>query len=1399
MPARSPRALLVGSAFVAAAAGIVAATYGAYRVQADDLSERVDVELSAVANLQVRRLEAWHGERAAEATYVGSLVGLSRAVADLSAGARSPAAQADAAAALAPLLRNHEYRAAFLLDATGREVLHLGLPEERLAASPAVLDLARPGRAPVCADLGPSDRGGPSTLDLVVALSPIPGADGSASAGHAVLRLGPAEFYGDVLAAWPTPSKSGRTVLVRREGADLEYLVADPNLPASRPATLRKPADAPDLVGPERIDQAAERLDPRGVRSFVVVRPVAGTPWSVVALVDRAEVLEAARGRLGRTVGGGLLATGLLVAVFAFAARTRTAKLVAARLAVEQKRRELAERYEHLFRGSADAVLVFDDELRVVDANDQAVALYGWSLDELRTLRTRDLRAPEVADRAEQDAAAVHAEGRKVFQTVNRRKDGSMLAVEATAHAFAIDGRMHIESIVRDVTERSRAEQHLRFVNRANRLLGGVGQVIARVHDRQRLFEETCRVAVDSGEFSLAAIALAEPGPDGTRLAAMMGEAAASLGDPLAGTTPEAEAERARAAAFVAGPSTSVVDDTALDPRVASKREALAAAGVRSTATFPLTQSGRPIGAIRLGTREPGFFGPGELSALARVAETLSLGLDALERDERRRVAEAALERSEAALRSFFGDSAALMCLVEYVGESAYRFAMLNAPLARLLGLEPGPQPGRTARELGISDAGAAELRGHFLGLSAGDTTTWEQPIEIRGQRRTLLVSLSSIRTEDAGSRVGVLAVDITALRAAEEALEESRALLAAIVDAARDAIVVVDDHGRVARTNPAAEALLGRSAAELAGRFLGDFSDGRGRELLGSETVRVTAAQPSRAEELALRRPDGSVALAEASFSPLEARDARLCAIILRDVGERRREEEFRRVLARLAEQSSNLVLVTDTSGRIEYVNPRFTEVTGYAPADVLGKTPRVLQSGQTPKATYEALWGAILGGTTWQGELTNRTKGGATFVAAVTISPIVDDAGKVTHFVGSQEDVTERRRLEAEVRQSQKLESLGMLAGGVAHDFNNLLTAILGYASFLAEELPDGSDAQTDAHEIHRTAERAAALTRQLLAFSRRQAISPVELDLGELVVNLYKMLRRLIGEDVELSVIPSVASPFVMADPGQIEQVVMNLAVNARDAMPHGGVLRIETGFADVASAGGPMGPAPGRYAMLRVADTGAGMSEQTLARIFEPFFTTKEKGRGTGLGLATCFGIVKQSGGHIRVKSQLGEGSVFEVLLPAIAPSTAARAPSLVPAPRSDGRAKVLLVEDEPAVRAMAARVLADAGYEVVVASNGEDGLGIVQHHPDAFALLVTDVVMPRMGGVELATAARELCPALRVLLISGYVDGSALETLQRRGEPFLSKPFTANALVRRVQETLSGGEEPRSRG
>ncbi|MBI3098885.1 MAG: response regulator [Planctomycetes bacterium] len=395
------------------------------------------------------------------------------------------------------------------------------------------------------------------------------------------------------------------------------------------------------------------------------------------------------------------------------------------------------------------------------------------------------------------------------------------------------------------------------------------------------------------------------------------------------------------------------------------------------------------------------------------------------------------------------------------------------------------------------------------------------------------------------------------------------------------------------------------------------------------------------------------------------------------------------------------------------------------------------------------------------------------------------------------------ESEKLEAQLRQSQKMEAMGRLAGGVAHDFNNLLTAITGYGELLLRRMPTGDPLRREVDEIRKAAERASVLTRQLLAFSRKQPAKPVVFTLNEAAAGMDPMLRRLIGEDVDLLTTLDPAAGQVRADRGQIEQVLVNLVVNARDAMPKGGQITIATGSATLdAETGMREGPArPGPYVMLSVSDTGCGMDATTQSRLFEPFFTTKPAGKGTGLGLSTVYGIVKQHEGHLWVYSEPGVGTTIRVYLPRVslgADEPAKPAETAAGAPRRRGTETILLVEDEAAVRALAKEVLEMEGYRVIEAPDGPQAVEAIERRQGPIHLMVTDTIMPHFGGRELAGRAKELLPDLRVLFMSGYTD----EAVTRHGvlDPgtaFLQKPFSPDALARKVREALGGKSSPRS--
>ncbi len=402
-------------------------------------------------------------------------------------------------------------------------------------------------------------------------------------------------------------------------------------------------------------------------------------------------------------------------------------------------------------------------------------------------------------------------------------------------------------------------------------------------------------------------------------------------------------------------------------------------------------------------------------------------------------------------------------------------------------------------------------------------------------------------------------------------------------------------------------------------------------------------------------------------------------------------------------------------------------------------------------------------------------------------------DDLGPDTRVIGLVMDITERRHLEEQLVQSQKMEAIGRLAGGIAHDFNNLLTGILGYARFAISDLPEGHRARADVLEIERAGTRAAALTSQLLSYARRQMIAPRVTDLNDLVRGMDSLLRRLIGEDITLETRCMADLWSARIDPTQFEQVILNLTVNARDAMPHGGRLTIETGNRVLGAQDGPSHPevTPGQYVLLTVRDTGSGMDAATQARIFEPFFTTKEQGKGTGLGLAVAYGIIAQAGGHILVSSETGQGTVFTVLLPRASESIpvdpVSEAETTV-APTGDET--VLVVEDEPLVRKLAVRVLTAQGYTVMEAADGPGALALARAHHGPIHLLLTDVIMPGMSGKEVAAALAGLHPDLKVIYMSGYAEHTVVQRgVIDDGIAFLPKPFDPGSLARTVRDVL----------
>ena len=457
---------------------------------------------------------------------------------------------------------------------------------------------------------------------------------------------------------------------------------------------------------------------------------------------------------------------------------------------------------------------------------------------------------------------------------------------------------------------------------------------------------------------------------------------------------------------------------------------------------------------------------------------------------------------------------------------------------------------------------------------------------------------------------------------------------------------------------------------------------------------------------------------------------------------------------------------MVTDLRGVIEYVNPAFEQLTGFNRAEACGRTPGILKSGEQSVETYQEMWTTILSGNVFRGILVNRKKSGDLYYVEQSICPVRDTDGHITHFISNGRDLTDRLRLEAQLLQAQKMDAIGRLAGGIAHDFNNLLTIITSYSELALDNVPQGSPLETKIQEILLAARRAAELTRQLLAFSRKQTQALRVVELNQVVGGIAKTLPRLIGEDIDFSFSPGPGVGCVRVDPMQIEQVLMNLAANARDAMLQGGHLLIETSciqldehYVQARSAVIPVG----RYALITVSDNGAGIPHKDLPHIFEPFYTTKPSGKGTGLGLATVYGIVKQNNGFIWVYSEPDAGTVFKIYLPSVSERNRANQPSEIDRKiATRGTETILLVEDEQAVRRSTAEFLTLQGYHVLEAKDGVDAMSVAREYSSTIHLLVTDVVMPNMSGGELAKQLCPLRPDMNFLFVSGYAGKTVLD-------------------------------------
>ena len=1083
------------------------------------------------------------------------------------------------------------------------------------------------------------------------------------------------------------------------------------------------------------------------------------------------------------------------------------------RKAAQESQHESEARYRTLFDEATEGIGLADAKTgEILDCNRALTELTGYARGELVGKPQAMLHPARDMQEGISHSFAQHRADQRdaILSTELLTKSGEIKQVEVKANVLDVGGRSVVQAFFRDVTEELRHHQERETTVRLLRMLNARSETRELVRGLTGLLQEwtgceAVGVRLAEGddfpyletrgfpsEFVERENLLCTRRADGKPERDSEGNTvlACTCGNVLRGRTdPSLPFFTANGSFWSNGLQELFARLAATGHKMGGSNYCIAQ-GYESVALIPLRMGGEILGLLQINDFAKGRFTPELIEFLENAADQFAIALA-------QRQALRASHENEEHYRSLFANMINGFAYCEMLFDEQGRaedfiYIEVNGAFETQTGLKDvvGKKVSEVIPGIRGTDAGLLEIYGRVA------CSRMPERLEYFVKALNMWFDIA-VYSPKAGYFVAVFEV-ITERKLAEEKLRKSEERYRALVESAPDAIVVYRD-GKVLYANTVAVELCGlHSLEQLQKNHILNFIHPDERAGVAERIRLGMEGQYLPLRETRLIRTDGAEVPVETVGRMVDYQGGPAVQVFVRDITQRKLAEAELRKLSMAVNQSPALVEITDLHGNIEYVNPKFTEVTGYSKDEVLGRNPRFLKSGETSRQEYENLWRTITGGGEWRGLFHNKKKDGTQFWERAFISPIRDAAGTITHFLGIKEDITQQKSIEEQHRQAQKMEAVGQLAGGVAHDFNNMLQAIMGYSQMLMEILPEGDKCREFAAEIDQAAERASALTRQLLAFSRRQVLQMEDLNINSVVENVTKMINRVIGEDIRLNVVPGQRMGTVHADCGQMEQVLLNLCVNARDAMPDGGAVTIETEnvMMDGEYCDAHAWATPGRYVLLSVTDTGCGMDAQTQTHIFEPFFTTKELGKGTGLGLATVYGIVAQHQGMIQVYSEEGRGTTFKVYLPSFE-RPASTVGTKVVGRATGGTETILVAEDDEALRKLIARVLNDAGYAVLLAADGEEALTIFTKHAMNIDMCLLDVVMPKVGGKTVYDVLRRQYPRLRFLFSSGY-STNAIHTdfVLKDGIELIQKPYAPGALLRKVRQVLDGqpGEE-----
>jgi len=1314
------------------------------------LRHEAERNLQAIAWTKAGEIAAWRSNQLAEAAELAASASFIERVARWLVDPQSDLAD-EIRGRFRALQEHYRYGEVLLTDPRGDVRLSLrgGTGPLGIEAARAVA-AALSGRRPVLTELhaGPGDL--PPHIDVVV---PLYAGDGDIAVGAVILQGDARQSLYPLVASWPTPTKTAEALLVRREGGDVLFLSELRHRPGPALA-LRVPLsrkEMPAVMAALGREGVVRGKDYRGVDVVAVSVRVADSPWFLIAKLDAAEAFALWR-----------FASVLIVALFVglVAAAIAAAGLVWQReagvhyqalLRTQTAQTETEERHRVTLMSVGDGVIAADADGRVQLLNPAAEALTGWPLEEARG---RPLE--EVFRIINEDSRlAVESPVRRVMReglvvgvashTVLIGRDGAEhpIADSGAPIRDASGGLVGVVLVFRDQTAERAAESSLR-------------QSEARYHGTLDSMMEGCQII----GFDWRYIYVNES-------AARHGHQAREdlLGRTIMEKYPGIETT----------PLFSVMR-RCMEERVAHVTE--------NKFTYPD------------GTR--GWF---ELSIQPVPEGIFILSLDITAR----RRAEQSLRESEERYRLISENAGDVIWILDPVTR---RFEYVSPSVEKLRGFTADE-----ALQQSMAEALTPESLEHIAGtlpariaaFEAGDERARVQTHEVdQPCKDGSIVSTEVVTTllaDKAGRVTGIVGVsrDITRRRQTEDALRASAETVRAIVETSPLAIIVTDPAGTVVLWNGAAEKVFLWKTQEVLGKPNPIVPDDKLDEVKKVREQAMAGGSFVDVETERIRKDGTRISV---SFSATGLRDAkgRIVSIlaVVADITERKHADAERQRLVSAIEQAAETIMITDADGTIRYVNPAFTTVTGYTPEEAVGRNPRILKSGDQDTAFYCDLWETISGGGTWKGRFVNKKKDGARYTEEATISPVRDASGTIVSYVAAKRDVTNELRLEAQLLQAQKMESVGRLAGGVAHDFNNMLQVIISYVEIAMGKVEASEPLHQYLEQVHKAADRSAKLTKQLLAFARRQTVSPRVLDLNATVSGMLQMLQRLIGEDIDLAWRPRPDLWKVQVDPSQIDQILANLSVNAHDAIGGVGKLTVETENAtfDEAYCALHVGFVPGEYVLLAVSDDGHGMDGDTLSHLFEPFFTTKEAGKGTGLGLATVYGIVSQHEGHVSCYSEPGIGTTFKVYLPAIDALADIRQ-ALPEEHRAPGGGEtILVVDDEPAIRELITQVFMETGCTVDSAHDAYEALEKVK--TAEYHLILVDIKMAGLSGIELYRSLEELSPpaASKVIFMTGDVMGRGTkEFFEKNRVPYVTKPFDVWKLKQNLLAWLSSGKEP----